>query len=74
LIFLKFSLKKLLKYEICKANAGSVGTGLFFILLAVVDCSHPFLPIVLVVAALGLSSGFIPGYNTRRVFLLFGCF
>jgi hypothetical protein len=45
-----------------------VGTGLFFILLAVVDCSNPFLAIGFVVAAFGLSSGLIPGYNTRRVF------
>jgi nitroreductase len=51
-----------------------VGTGLFFILLAVVDCSIPFLPIMLVVAALGLSSGFIPGYNTRSLFAFLNLF
>jgi hypothetical protein len=43
----------------------SVGSGICYIGLAYCDCSTPNLAIFLAVAAVGLSSGFIPGYNTR---------
>jgi len=46
---------------------GSFGAGGCFALLSFCDCSHPYLAITLAVTAIGLSSGFIPGYNTSIV-------
>lgn len=45
----------------------SVGSGICFLLLAFCDCQHRFLAVSLAVLAIGLSSGFIPGYNTSIV-------
>nr|CAD2199730.1 unnamed protein product [Meloidogyne enterolobii] len=44
---------------------GSFGAGACFVLLSFCDCSTPYLAIGLAITAVGLSSGFIPGYNTR---------
>uniref|UniRef100_A0A915P1G5 MFS domain-containing protein n=2 Tax=Meloidogyne TaxID=189290 RepID=A0A915P1G5_9BILA len=46
---------------------GSFGAGACFVLLSFCDCSTPYLAIVLAITAVGLSSGFIPGYNTSVV-------
>lgn len=46
---------------------GSLGAGACFILLSFCDCTTPYLAIGLAVSAVGLSSGFIPGYNTSVV-------
>lgn len=43
----------------------SVGSGVCYIALAFCDCNSSNLAILLAVSAVGLSSGFIPGYNTR---------
>uniref|UniRef100_A0A183BXT6 MFS domain-containing protein n=1 Tax=Globodera pallida TaxID=36090 RepID=A0A183BXT6_GLOPA len=45
----------------------SLGSGFCFILLSFCDCRSPYLAIALAVAAIGISSGFIPGYNTSVV-------
>uniref|UniRef100_A0A915D377 Uncharacterized protein n=1 Tax=Ditylenchus dipsaci TaxID=166011 RepID=A0A915D377_9BILA len=45
----------------------SVGSGICFLMLAFCDCSHQFLAVSLAVMAIGLSSGYIPGYNTSVV-------
>lgn len=44
---------------------GSIGAGVCFILLSFCDCTQTTLAIILAVTAVGISSGFIPGYNTR---------
>lgn len=46
---------------------GSFGAGACFELLSFCDCSTPYLAIGLAITAVGLSSGFIPGYNTSVV-------
>lgn len=46
---------------------GSLGAGICFILLSLCDCTTPRLAIALAVTAVGISSGFIPGYNTSVV-------
>ncbi|KAL3093197.1 hypothetical protein niasHT_022647 [Heterodera trifolii] len=43
------------------------GSGLCFVLLSLCDCRTPYLAISLAVCAIGISSGFIPGYNTSVV-------
>uniref|UniRef100_A0A914I662 Major facilitator superfamily (MFS) profile domain-containing protein n=1 Tax=Globodera rostochiensis TaxID=31243 RepID=A0A914I662_GLORO len=45
----------------------SLGSGFCFILLSFCDCRSPYLAIALAVATIGISSGFIPGYNTSVV-------
>ncbi|KAH7725442.1 major facilitator superfamily transporter [Aphelenchoides avenae] len=45
----------------------SLGSGVCFILITYCDCRHTEWAIFLAVAAVGLSSGFIPGYNTSRL-------
>ncbi|CAK5041872.1 unnamed protein product [Meloidogyne enterolobii] len=45
----------------------SFGAGACFVLLSFCDCSTPYLAIGLAITAVGLSSGFIPGYNTSVV-------
>lgn len=45
----------------------SLGSGICYIGLAYCDCSTPNLAIFLAISAVGLSSGFIPGYNTRYI-------
>ncbi|KAL3102285.1 hypothetical protein niasHS_003694 [Heterodera schachtii] len=45
----------------------SFGSGLCFVLLSLCDCRTPYLAISLAVCAIGISSGFIPGYNTSVV-------
>lgn len=45
----------------------SLGSGVCFILITYCDCRHTEWAIFLAVAAVGLSSGFIPGYNTSVV-------
>jgi hypothetical protein len=44
---------------------GIFGAGICFVFLSFCDCSTPYLAIGLAIIAVGLSSGFIPGYNTR---------
>jgi len=48
-------------------SIASVGSAMCYILLAFCDCRSSGLAIFLVVSALGLSSGYIPGYNTSMV-------
>ncbi|KAI6238161.1 putative transporter C02C2.4 [Aphelenchoides fujianensis] len=45
----------------------SLGAGLCYILLTYCDCNSPNTAIFLAISAIGLSSGFIPGYNTSVV-------
>lgn len=47
--------------------SASFGSGICLILLTFCDCSQPFLAIFFAVCAVGISSGFIPGYNTSVV-------
>ncbi|KAE9550582.1 hypothetical protein FO519_006209 [Halicephalobus sp. NKZ332] len=48
-------------------SIASFGSAICYILLAFCDCRSSGLAIFLVISALGLSSGFIPGYNTSMV-------
>ncbi|KAI6224931.1 putative transporter C02C2.4 [Aphelenchoides besseyi] len=45
----------------------SLGAGICYILLTYCDCNSANMAIFLAVSAIGLSSGFIPGYNTSVV-------
>uniref|UniRef100_A0A914DR20 Major facilitator superfamily (MFS) profile domain-containing protein n=1 Tax=Acrobeloides nanus TaxID=290746 RepID=A0A914DR20_9BILA len=46
---------------------GSIGSGISILLLTFCDCYSAVWAILLINAAVGLSSGFIPGYNTSIV-------
>uniref|UniRef100_A0A7E4ZTC0 MFS domain-containing protein n=1 Tax=Panagrellus redivivus TaxID=6233 RepID=A0A7E4ZTC0_PANRE len=45
----------------------ALGSGLCYFLLTFCDCKDETWAIILVISAVGLSSGFIPGYNTSMV-------
>ncbi|TMS37980.1 hypothetical protein L596_004803 [Steinernema carpocapsae] len=63
------------KRKICTMNTvtkmfnliASFGCGVCLIALTMVDCTQPLYAIVLVVTGVGLTSGYIPGYNTSIV-------
>uniref|UniRef100_A0A1I7ZTC4 MFS domain-containing protein n=1 Tax=Steinernema glaseri TaxID=37863 RepID=A0A1I7ZTC4_9BILA len=63
------------KRKICKMTTvtkafnliASFGCGICLLLLTRVDCTQSWLAIVLVVTGVGLTSGYIPGYNTSIV-------
>ncbi|MFH4976014.1 hypothetical protein AB6A40_002723 [Gnathostoma spinigerum] len=61
-----FSVNSVTKF--CNLSA-SIGSAACYVLLMLLDCSHRWIAVTAVCFAIGITSGFIPGYNTSIVCL-----
>uniref|UniRef100_A0AC35U0F3 MFS domain-containing protein n=1 Tax=Rhabditophanes sp. KR3021 TaxID=114890 RepID=A0AC35U0F3_9BILA len=46
---------------------GSIGGAICILCVTVFDCDHKFMAVGLIISSVGISSGYIPGYNTSIV-------